>query len=183
MARRPFLTGDAAERRQETLDLREQRVLIADKWQVIVARQLDEARTRYSRCEVAPFLDNQAPVAGPMQNERRHADKRQHLTDVHFGVHARQRQRRAGARALAQVVRPPVAEGGIVRAAGRALLDPKRAAPMPLDLLVERFALVFGRAPRIVRRPEPPRVRADHHQRQRPLGVGRGKQAAHRAAF
>ena len=120
------LAADVQERR----DLVEHRVLIADKRQMIVARQLDELRARNQARHVAAFLDQQAAIAGAVQHQRRHADERQHVADVDLGVHLRQRDRRAGLAPMPQVRRPPFAERRIGGAARRPLLDPDRPAPV-----------------------------------------------------
>ena len=64
---------------QEALDLVEHRVLVADERQVVVARQLDERRARDQAGDVAPFLHEQRPIAGAVEHQRRHADRRQHV--------------------------------------------------------------------------------------------------------
>ena len=81
---------------QEALDLVEQRVLVADEGQVVVARQLDELRAGDQARDVAAFLDQQAPVARAMEDQRRHANRRQDVRDVDFRVHPRQRDGGAG---------------------------------------------------------------------------------------
>ena len=100
--------------RQEALDLVEQRVLVADERQVIVARQLDERRAWDQARDVAPFLHEQRPVAGAVEHQRRHANRRENVRDVDFGVHARQRDGRRRARAHAQERGPPFAKRRIV---------------------------------------------------------------------
>ena len=75
------------------------------------------------------------------------------------------------------------AECHIVRHARRPFGESYRAAPVVYYLLEERHALRTGRRPGVVRRPQPPRVGADHDER---VGLGRmrrGEQAAHRAAL
>ena len=106
------------------------------------------------RGDVAALLDLQAEVAAAVDDERRHADGRQHVAHVDLGVHLRQRHGRAGARAHAQVGRPPIAElPGRSRRARRALLDADRAAPVALHQLEEALALLRRRRPRVVVRP------------------------------
>ena len=100
---------------EEVLDGVEHRVLVADERQVIVAGQLDQRRARDPAGDVAAFVDRQQPIVGAVQDQRRHADRRQHVADVDVGVHPRQRQRRAGAGAHPQVGAPPVAERRVVR--------------------------------------------------------------------
>ena len=168
---------------QERLDHVEHRVLIADERQVIVARQLDERGAGNVLGDVAPFLDRQALVVGAVQHQRRHADRRQDVTDVDLGVHLGQRQHRSGAGAHPQVGAPPVAERRVVGPARRADLDPDRAAPAGADLLEEMLVRCARRPPGIVGRPQAARVGADHHQAERALRIGRGEQAAQRAAF
>ena len=68
----------AARAGQELLDLVEHRVLVADKRQMILAGQLDELRVRNQSGDIAPFFDLQAAIVGAVEDERRHADRRQH---------------------------------------------------------------------------------------------------------
>ena len=69
----------ALEAGQKPLDLVEHRVLIADERQVIVARQLDEPRVRNALGHIAALFDAQAAIAGAVEDQRRHADRRQHV--------------------------------------------------------------------------------------------------------
>ena len=67
---------------QESLDLVEKRILVADERQMIVAGQLHEARAGDQARDVAALLDAQAAIAGTMHDQRRHLDRRQDVADV-----------------------------------------------------------------------------------------------------
>ena len=175
--------GPAHRAGQEPLDRIEQRVLVAHERQVVLAGDLDQARVRDESRQVAALLDAQAAVVRPVEHQRRHAHGGQHATDVDLRVHAGEPERRARARAHAQVRRPPLPERGIVRLARRALLQADRPAPAAHDLLAERVPLLARRAPRVVRLAQALRVAADHHQRFGALRVRRREQAAHRSAL
>jgi len=168
---------------EERLDLVEHRVLIADERQVVVARQFDEVCARDAARDEAPFLDLQTLIVGAMQHECRHAHGRQHVADVDLGVHARERQRGARARAHPQVGGPPLAECRVAGLRRRPRLDAHRAAPVLADFLEEVFAFGACRRPRVIRRPQPLGVGADHHERQRAIRVRGREEAAERSAL
>ena len=170
-------------RREKALDLFEQRVLIADKREVIVAGELDVARVGDEARDVAPFLRQQGAIAAAVQDQRGHADRRQDAAHVDFRVHLRQRDRGRRAGAHAQERRPPLAKRGIVGHARRPLLHADRAAPVLDNLAEEGFALLACRRPRIVDRAKPARVGAEHDQRFGLARMRRRKQAAHRSPF
>ena len=59
---------------------------------------------------VPAAFDGSIKVASAMQEERGHTDERQDVSDIDLGVHARERHRRARARAPTQVGHPPMSE-------------------------------------------------------------------------
>ena len=168
---------------EERTDAIEHGVLIANERQVVLAGELDELRARHEAGYVASLFDEQCAIAGAMQHQRRHAHVRQDMADVDLRVHLRQGERRAGARALAQVVAPPLAERGIRSAARRPCLDAHRPAPVRADLVEEALASLGVGGPWVVGRPRALGVGADHDQRARPFRIGRREQAAQRPAL
>ena len=118
-----------------------------------------------------------------MEDERRNANRRQDVANVDLGVHTRQRERRAGARAHPQVGRPPRPKRRIRSHRRRALLDADRAAPLVADPRVEGLPGFVCRSPRILRIPEPLGIGPNHHERAGFLRIRRSKERAHRAAF
>ena len=46
--------------------------------------------------DVPPFFDFQGAIAAPVQHERRHVNRRQHVPDVDFRIHAREGDRCSG---------------------------------------------------------------------------------------
>jgi hypothetical protein len=169
--------------REESLDARQHLVLIANEREVVVAGQLDELGARDVRRQVAPLFHVERAIARSMQHEGRHANRRQHPTDVDRRVHPRQRDGRARAGAHPQVRRPPLAKGGIGGHRRRALVDADRTAPLLDDRAKERVARLRRAPPRVVRIEHAARVAADHDQRVGALGVRRREQRAERTTL
>ena len=57
---------------------------------VVVARQLDQPRARDVLGHETGALDGNDAVAGPVHDQRRHADRRQDVAHVDLRVHLRQ---------------------------------------------------------------------------------------------
>src|SRR4051812_32575586 len=117
---------------------------------MVPARQLYVTRARNLARDVAPLFDLQAHVIRAMYDERRDVYGRENLPHVNLRVHLRQGERSAGARAHAQVGRPPLSKTRVVRDRRRALLQTDGAAPMLSYLLEEVAALLRGRSPGIL---------------------------------
>ena len=138
-------SGAAADAGEELLDLVEQRVLVADPRQVVVAGQLDEAARRGSARRGSGRPRRNGAVAGAVEDERRHADRRQDVADVDLGVHPRQRDGRAGARAHAQVASPTSAlNAGSSTWLGARASRPTGPPQSRCDLREERLVLLGG---------------------------------------
>src|SRR6185369_8511079 len=88
-----------------------------------------------------------------------------------------------GTRAHSQVRGPPVAKVRIVRHTRRALVDADWSAPLLAHHFEKLFALFECWSPRILSIANPLSVRANHHERQRLLGIRRRKETAHRTTF
>jgi hypothetical protein len=50
--------------------------LIADEWQVVLARQFNKRRAGDTRGDVTPFFDLQATIADSVENQSRNTDER-----------------------------------------------------------------------------------------------------------
>ena len=133
--------------------------------------------------DVAPLLDLETLVVGAVDDERRDVHRGQDVADVDLGVHLRQGERRAGARAHAEVGGPPLSEARVVGHGGRALFESDGAAPVAPYLLEEVLALFGRRRPGVVGVADALGVGAHHDERERLLGIGRREEAAHRAAL
>jgi hypothetical protein len=66
------LLNDRPDAREELLDLAEDRLLISDPRDMVMAGQLDELRARDSAREKACLLGLHLAVAGAMQHQRRY---------------------------------------------------------------------------------------------------------------
>ncbi len=91
--------------RQKPLDLRDERFGI-DHGVVVVAGQLDEACAGDALGHQPPVPDVDRAVASPVDDERRHANRGQHVPHVDLDVHATERSCGARARAVARPPRP-----------------------------------------------------------------------------
>ena len=86
---------------EEFFDLLKNRFLIADKWQVIIARQLDVFRPGNLPGHVAGPAYVRVQVSSAMNNESRHANRRHDVCDIDLRVHFGKGQGRAGTGAAA----------------------------------------------------------------------------------
>ena len=148
------------------------------------AGKLDEPRRSEALRGVCTDRHRHDLIVAPVHDERRHPHGRQHLPDVDLFVHPVQPLQHPGASAVPDEVDERL---DLV-----VVLHAKRAHRLPglgsqgEDL--ERpigFVLVglFAAAPGKVWGPQCPRRAAADDQRRCPLGVGRGKQDAHRRAL
>ena len=133
---------------------------------MIVARQLDEPRAGNPAGDVAAFFDLQAAVVRAMQDQRRHANRRQDVPDVDLRVHLRQRERRAGARAHPQIRRPPRRETPDRRPRSARAPRCRPGRPSRVRISSKKASRCFARrSPGIVRVAQALRVGADHDER------------------
>jgi len=151
--------------------------------QVVVALELHVGRARDALGHVAGAFDRQAPVARPVDDQRRGLHGGKDVSDIDRPVH--HCERLGGARACAhpQVGGPPARERRVVHAARRPDRQADRAAPVAPHLVHERLVLIRSSGPGLIRRPEPAGVRTHHDQRRGPLRVGGAEEQAHRPAF
>ena len=73
---------------EELLHFIENRILITNPRQMIVARQLDQARIRDVLCKIAAILDADVEIAEAMHNQCRYSNRRKHGTVVQSRIHA-----------------------------------------------------------------------------------------------
>src|SRR6185369_10040361 len=118
-----------------------------------------------------------------MNDERRHAYRRQHVAHINLGVHLRERDGSARARAHAQVSSPPVAELWIVSNTRRAFVNPDWPTPLLPHHFEKLFALFRCRTPRILCVANSFRVSADHYEREGFFRIGGSEEAAHWTTF
>lgn len=148
-------------------------------------RQFEERRAGDALGDVAALLDRHPLVVDVVEDERGHADRRQHVTHVDEQVHVRERLLGAGARAVTE----EVCEGGdlllirLRRAAPNHALDGSRLfalEPIRGDALA---CFRLRASPGIVGGPE--RTRTSSVQDERPCAsrVRRCEQRAHRYAL
>jgi hypothetical protein len=95
---------------QELLDLVDDSIHVAGRWEVVDTVQLDVLRAGNVLGEVTRGLHGDRALAGVVEDEGRHPDHRQHIPDVDVGDDAPDGPRRTRARRLAHEARPPVAE-------------------------------------------------------------------------
>src|SRR5262245_41880721 len=115
---------------QEFLDLVEIRVRVAAEDEMIVAGQLDVlgAGDALGHVAAGPYRDG--AITAAVEDQRRNPDRRQHIARVDVPVHLHEGTVGARAGARTQKVRPPLAKPRIRGHAGRACLEPDRAAPV-----------------------------------------------------
>src|SRR5262245_51057266 len=101
----------------ETLDRVEDRILIADKRKVIIARQLKEAAPGNVLCEMPPLFDGHRSISRSMNQQGRHVNRRKNVADVDLAVHTRQGHCGARTGSHPQIGGPPLPELWIVGAA------------------------------------------------------------------
>src|SRR5437764_15435299 len=91
-------------------------------------------------------------VAGPVKDERRYTNRRQHLPDVDVRVHAQERCCRPGARGASEVALEVAPELLVPDAARGVILNILRAkaAPVMLDVFRRLFPVLGGRRPSVV---------------------------------
>jgi hypothetical protein len=136
------------------------------------------------RRHVAGHVERDDRVLGPVQDQRRDAHGREHVTDVDLLVHAMQGLERTWARPVPDDVHERL-HLVLAEAAERAkrvarALAGAEEAQIPLDLA---FVLLLGSAPGVIRSPHPARERAADDERRCALRVGRREQDGHRGAL
>ena len=189
----PIGFGAAANSGQELLHLAEHRVGVADPGQVVAARELHDARAGDSRADHGRLVRRRhqvlaggSPRCGavtetcvlPVEDERRDMDGREHRADVDLAVHPMQRDRCARARRVAEERAPPLPVTLVARQARRRDRRVDRVRPAVFDLPERLLELLARDHPS-----SGPGERAVEHECERPLGMGRGEQRAHRAAL
>ena len=134
--------------------------------------------------QITPGLDRDHPVAGAMDDERRHADRRQDVAnvDLHRDPEPGERRRRRAREATGLCVPLPEPLVADHRRSQRVEAE-VAAAPLRLVGDEDRLQRVLVEAPRIVGRPRSPRVRRRENERRRPLRERRGEERADRAAL
>src|SRR5207247_8767135 len=95
--------------------LAEDRVGVAGMDEAVGAGYLDEFRARDVLAQVAAELDRKETEVGPMDDERRHVDRRQHVADIDAEHELRDGSASARARAHPLVPRPPLLVALVVR--------------------------------------------------------------------
>ncbi len=175
---RPRQLAAAAPAGEELLDLFDDRVAVADERERVGPLQLDVARAGNVLREVARVAHVPHELAGPVHDQRRHADPRQRVAHVEIDHRPRDGPRLARAGGEALHAREPRGQRRVVGHRRR----PQRhrgavgLAPGGEIALVERLALLAGHRPVVVRSPRGARDRRIHDQRADPLGVVRGEQ-------
>ena len=150
----PVGLGAVPDAGQELLDLVEDRVRVVRPGQVIDAGQLDEPGSRDLLGHVAAAADRERPIAGAVEDERRHADRWQHVADVDLGVHLEQRQRRRlGSRPSAGAAPTTGGRARPGRRSGQRSSSPT-GPPHSRSALLDELPVLLGRdGPGIVGRP------------------------------
>ena len=125
---------------QELLDLSENAIGVADPWQVVISRHLDQRCFRDVLGEVAPGLDRNGAVAAPVDDQGRDANRLENRPDVDLGVHPRESEHRRRAGTHPKVAGPVGAETLVVDPARCPDVQSDRATPISGDLLVKCLA-------------------------------------------
>ena len=102
--------GGRAHAGEEFLHFVEHCVLVPYPRQMIDAGELDQARTGDVPRQEASFLDVGVQIAHALQDQRRHANRRQHGADIDLRVHPQQRNSRTGTGGATEVGREPARE-------------------------------------------------------------------------
>lgn len=125
--------------------------------------------------------------ARPMEDERRHANGRQHVAHVRFRRHAEKGDCGTRAQTPAHVRYEPVSELRIVGTRGSKLsceLLEVRACSPPFSYLSQPLApLRLRRRPRVVVSAQPARLRIEEYEARGSLGIGRSEQNCQSAAL
>ena len=129
--------------------------MVAHEGQMVDSAELDEPRRGDLCRDPAPLFDVRVAVAAPVQDERGHRDRRQHVADVDLRVHPSEKERRAGARRAPQPPRELACRDRVTGDARRDVGDVHHPVPVALDHLEEPRALVGRRRPRVVGAPDP----------------------------
>ena len=119
-----------------------------DRDEVVVARELDEPRSRDALCDVAALVDPHGAVTGAVEDERGDVDRSEQVTDVDQGVHLEQGSNRARACGGSAALAPPPCH----RVVGGRAHDPhvRLEAPVPGENLDPGGALLRRPRPRVV---------------------------------
>jgi hypothetical protein len=127
--------------------------------------------------EVPAGIDCDPRVADPVQDQRRHADRRQNVLRVDLAVHAQYGCCSRWARALPLAARKPAQRVGVEGEIRRKCVGHKPAgAPFAID----PDNILFEPLPRERGVPSEGTIQ---HQRPSTLGIGCGEQQAHRSAL
>ena len=127
--------GLVADTRDELAHLRHDAVGVLCKQKVVGARQLYVTRAGDVLGQVAAVLGTAERVTGAVQDQGRHADRRQDRARVGVVRTAQQRDGSARAGGKALVARPPRALRRVVRLTGHQRLEGDALAPARLDRL------------------------------------------------
>src|SRR6185437_3664553 len=140
--------------RQERLHLVEYGILVAYPWQVVVAGQLDEARTGNACGHPASFREVHVTVVRAVYDQCRHGDSGEHGTDVDLRVHPKQRDRSAWACRATKVGGQAPDELAVMHLARGQVRKVHEFPPFALDLRVLQLPR-FGRGrPRVIGTPD-----------------------------
>ena len=120
---------------------------------MIIPRELDESCCRDVRGEISGFLYLDIQVAGAVKHQRRHGNGRKYRADVCLCVETRERLRRPGARAEAQICAPPRDERRITGDRRSQRVEIGLSAPVRLEQIHPAMPLFGCRRPWIIRRP------------------------------
>ena len=128
------------------------------------------------------MLDAVEGRLGPMQDERRGANAREHVPDVDLAEHLAHREHGPRARPDTLVARPPLPELLIAHAAWRHQVEEDSLAPPRAHDIHHLFLELRRASPRIVVSPDETGEAVDEDEPGHTLGMGRRVQHGHRSA-
>ena len=145
-------------------------------------RHLDEPRSGDAIGDVPRDVDRHDRVLGSVHDERRHADRWQHVTDVDLPVHEGESLDGSRASTPAEIVDPLVRLLVVDELHARAHGIQRLGAWAEQSQIALRLSTVFllGPAPGVVRRPHRAGISASEDERGGPLGVRCREEKTHR---
>src|SRR5580698_6614743 len=114
---------------------------------MILARYLDILRPRDLLIQVAPDCDRNQRITLAMENQRRHPDQGQHVTDIAFVAGSKQRLDSSWTRRRALQPAKPFDEGVVVSHTRRIDTDQDALTPVRVQRGKESIELLLAQCP------------------------------------
>ena len=145
---------------QKLFDAEDDGVCITHPRVVVIAGKLGEPRAGDPLSQVTAPLDETARIAGPMDDQRRHLDGRQYVSDIDLRSHAHESERGAWTGGPAHLAGKSPTLMLVARDRRQDVFDEFGRAPVCFDRLVKLLTFLDRRPPGVVLRPEPARIRS-----------------------